>query len=279
VADLLVFKGAPVDAGNGKGETPLHLAAQMGNTEMCRRLITSKANVNLRARNRWTPLHYAAASGQKDAATLLLEKGADIDASTDSASGTPLYMAASQRHKEVVKLLVDKGADVSASSTDLLYYAAWRGYKELAEACIKKGANVNAKSPGPWGGDAVALYVFYDDGPDSWGDVLELLLAHGADPNANDGSWSLLHYAVYEDISIVRNLLDKGANPNVIDTGGKSPLHYAAEEGRRPAVELLIARGADLNTKDYEGRTPLSLAKEKGHNEIVDLLRKHGAKE
>jgi len=272
VADLLVLKGAPVDVGNSKGETPLHLAAQMGHTDLCRRLISSKANVNFRARNKWTPLHYAAASGQKDAATLLLEKGADIDAS--AGGRTPLYMAASRRHKEVVKLLVDRGADVSASSTDLLYNAAWRGYKELAEACIKKGANVNSKA---WG-DAVALFVFYDDGDDSWGDVLELLLAAGANPNANDGSWSLLHYAVYEDISIVRNLLDKGANPNVIDGGGKSPLHYAAEEGRGPAVELLIAKGANVNARADHSQTPLSLAEGGGYRQIVDLLRKHGAK-
>jgi ankyrin repeat protein/beta-lactamase regulating signal transducer with metallopeptidase domain len=273
VADLLIFKGARVDAENSKGETPLHLAAKMGHTEMCRRLISSKANVNPRAQDGSTPLHYATASGQKDAATLLLKKGADIDA---SASGrTPLNLAARERHKEVVKLLVDKGADVSASSTDLLYYAAWCGYKELAEACIKKGADVNSKA---WR-YPVALFVFYDYGPDSWGDVLELLLAHGADPDAKENSdWSLLHYAVYEDINLVRMLLDRGANPNVIDAGGKSPLHWAAREGRLPQVELLIAQGADPHVKDYEGRTPLSLAKEKGHNEIVELLREHGVK-
>jgi ankyrin repeat protein len=245
----------------------------MGHTASCRRLISRKANVNVRARNEWTPLHYAAASGKTDAAAVLLEKGADINAS--ARGRTPLEIAAREKHRDVVKLLVAKGADVSASSTDLLYLAAWHGYRELAEACINKGANVNSRA---WG-DPVSLWVFYDDSENSWGDVLELLLAHGADPNANEGAWSLLHYAVYEETSIVRNLLDKGANPNVIDAGGRSPLHYAAQEGQKPAVELLIAHRANPDVKDHDGRTPSSYAKEKGHNEIVEFLRQHGAKE
>ena len=44
-------------------------------------------------------------------------------------------------------------------------------------------------------------------------------------------------------------------------------------------VELLIGHGAEVNVKDYEGQTPLWSANENGHTEIVELLKKHGAKE
>jgi ankyrin repeat protein len=56
-------------------------------------------------------------------------------------------------------------------------------------------------------------------------------------------------------------------------------LYFAVLRGHKDVAELLIAKGADVNVKNNQGRTPLSLAKKKGHNEIVELLRKHGAKE
>jgi len=292
VAELLLLKGASVGAQNNRGETPLHLAAQMGHTDLCRLLIAAKGDVNLRTQNGWTPLHYAADSGQKAAAALLLEKGADMDAK-DRRATTPLEVAASeletgdgasdatkmdaaatQRYRDVMKFLIDEGADVS--SADLLYHVVWRGEKEITEALIKKGANVNTVSRS-WGGYPVPLYASWSGNPA----VLELLLAHGANPNADDGGWSLLHYEIWaDDARMAGVLLDKGANPNyTVFPGCQSPLQLAAQLGRQAQVELLIARGADPNLKDYDGRTPLSLAKEKGYGEIVEFLRQHGAKE
>jgi ankyrin repeat protein len=80
---------------------------------------------------------------------------------------------------------------------------------------------------------------------------------------------------------MTKMLLDKGANPNIVErTEGQTPLHRVAVRGRKKAVaEMLLAHGADMNTRDWYGKTPLSLAKENGHAEIVELLRKHGAEE
>jgi len=44
-------------------------------------------------------------------------------------------------------------------------------------------------------------------------------------------------------------------------------------------AEAVCAKGAEVNLQDWRGQTPLSLAKQKGHNSIVELLRKHGAEE
>ena len=126
--------------------------------------------------------------------------------------------------------------------------------------------------------DPLSLYAVWEQKPD----ILELLLANGADPDAKDeAGWSLLHYtAVSGYADMTRHLLNKSANPNVKENQwSRTPLHWAAERDHKSVVEMLISHGADVNTRDYDGRTALSLSKEGGHAEIVELLRKHGAKE
>ncbi len=88
-----------------------------------------------------------------------------------------------------------------------------------------------------------------------------------------------MHYAAY-DGDMTKMLLEKGANPNIVEREmGQTPLHWAAFRGRKTAAEMLLAHGANVDTRDWYGKTPLSLAKENGHTEMVELLKKHGAKE
>ena len=65
------------------------------------------------------------------------------------------------------------------------------------------------------------------------------------------------------------------------DHGGTAPLYYAAQQGNKKAVKLLLAHGADINVRvrQDQGKTALQVATERGHKEIADLLREHGARE
>ncbi len=148
IIELLIAKGADVNAKRDDGETPLHQAASKGRKEIIELLITKGADVSAKSDDGWTPLHQAAYKGHKEIAELLIDKGPDVNAMSDDG-WTPLHQAAYEGHKEIAELLIDKGADVNAMS-DIgrtpLYWAADSGYKEIIELLIAKGADVNAKT-------------------------------------------------------------------------------------------------------------------------------------
>ena len=85
-----------------------------------------------------------------------------------------------------------------------------------------------------------------------------------------DEGETALHWAVSRrHVEIVTMLLDAGANPNVPDNDGYTPLHDVAEMGdcppARTMLEALLTAGADLNWREKNGRTPSDLAESMGH--------------
>jgi hypothetical protein len=107
---LLRYPGTNVDAPAMNGNTALMMAAFKHNKPAAEALIAKGAAVN---RPGWTPLHYAAASGDDDIARLLLAHGAKVDAQSPPASGkyTPLMMAAREGHQDSALFLLGQGAD------------------------------------------------------------------------------------------------------------------------------------------------------------------------
>ena len=77
---------------------------------------------------------------------------------------------------------------------------------------------------------------------------------------------------------MVHLLLDEGADPNIADRYGETPLLLAAEEGHQNVVQLLIANGADANMTDLEGNAPQSVAEQMGNMVIAIILRDHNRK-
>ncbi|KAK0721680.1 hypothetical protein B0T26DRAFT_739157 [Lasiosphaeria miniovina] len=76
--------------------------------------------------------------------------------------------------------------------------------------------------------------------------------------------------------AVVKLLLEKGADTEVKDKGGWTPLSWAAEQGHEAVVKLLLEKGADTEVKDKFGRTPLSWVAEGGHEAVVKLLLEKG---
>jgi ankyrin repeat protein len=107
-------------------------------------------------------------------------------------------------------------------------------------------------------------------------DVAAVLLNHGADPNATDGSDStpLTMVAGAGNAATVTRLLEHGARVNTPDKNQDTPLIEAASYGRTDVINVLLDNGANPNIKGRNGRTALAVAKDIG---TADLLLSHGA--
>lgn len=110
---------------------------------------------------------------------------------------------------------------------------------------------------------------------------VKLLLARGADPNlADNAGWTPLHYAAWfgSGTVILTELLDHGARIDARNDRGITPLYFAAATGHDPQVRLLLARGADRSIASNSGYTPLRVAQVKGLDAIAALLDPQAAR-
>jgi serine/threonine protein kinase len=100
-------------------------------------------------------------------------------------------------------------------------------------------------------------------------------------------SGSLLHCAIeHRQIEIIKELLDRGADINSLNSDSSSPIYHAIDScchtddmktAEMKIVSLLLEKKANINIKDRDGRTPLRLAVEKLNHSLFDKLVKHGA--
>lgn len=128
----------------------------------------------------------------------------------------------------------------------------------------------------PDGFTALGLAAFFGNLP-----VLEWLLQQGADPNLaaqNQMAVRPIHSAAAnrapdKALTIVRLLVAYGAQVNVAQRGGWTPLHQAADHGNLQLVEFLLEAGADRTLKSSDGRTPREMALDKGFGPTADRLK------
>ena len=195
-----------------------------------------------------TALHSASHEGHLLAVRTLLLHGVGVNV-RGYAERTPLMMASSNGHRDVVQCLLDNGANVNlrASNNDTsLCYAARSRHKDVVRVLLEHSADVNAMGAT---GTAIhnALVEYYLPRRAKGGllPVVQLLLGHGANPNAQD---------IYH---------------------GETPLHQVARPGLESGLDLarvLLDHGADVDVKDNNGQTPLQMALKYGEVEIAQLL-------
>jgi ankyrin repeat protein len=148
VAELLIAQSTiRVEVRTPKGESPLMLAAVKGKLGLCAQLIAREADVN---KPGWTPLHYAATSGNAAVVQLLLDHYAYIDAESPNGS-TPLMMAAMYGSLDAVKLLLQAGADPALKNAQGLTALDFARKGQHADAVDLIAASIRGKKQeGAW---------------------------------------------------------------------------------------------------------------------------------
>jgi ankyrin repeat protein len=279
-ADLLIRAGARVDAANDLGATPLWIASRNGSAVMVRRLLQAGAHPNVALLLGETPLMAASHSGNPDVVAQLIEKGASVNA-RGARGQTALMWAVSEQHPGVVQVLLSHGADIQARSDVLsqmmaapphgkpeynrmipfggetaLVFAARVGDLASAKLLLAAGANVNDKDA--WGVSAMVLAAH-----SGFTEMVAYLLDQGADANAIGPGFTALHEAIMRrDVTMVKALLDHGANPN-------TPLQTWTPE-RRSSADFNFAPA-------IVGATPFWLAARFAEPEVMRLLASRGA--
>ena len=261
-------KGVDINSKDSEyGGTPLHFAAYGGALNVVKFLLANEAEVNVGNNQGWTALFYASDEGHLHVVEFLIDSNANVEWRDNNLRRADYH---SRNHKEIASLLVglieesifksselgdidsvkqflDAGFQVDMPSElgTALHYAIHANHKEVAELLISRGADVNAKN---WWGRSPLFFV------NGSLNLVELLVENGADIDAKDSTGStVLHYESLRKMpsfggrprpSIVAvELLRLGANVNIRDDNGSTPLDWAYSMRRMQNVSLLLDNG------------------------------------
>jgi len=292
---FLLANGDDPNRRDAGGQTPLHVAAAQGRNGVLEQLLKSGAEINAADATGKTPLMDAALVGHSDSVKALLAANANPDL-LDNQGRTALSYAAEKGPVDSVQALLAATADPNLGQQDLPLAAAVKaGQLDIAETLLRGGANPNlagkfsreVSAPGigqpgtRYGnfGPYLPLQIAVADGNAA---MIKLLLKYKADASATD-PWtkpprSLLFYALApKDIDLLKAFLEAGANPNVVDGEGQSPLMKAASPQSNEIAALLVAAGAEIKIADRVGRTALVLAVAYENKHLTALLLSKGA--
>jgi ankyrin repeat protein len=239
-----------------------------------------------------TPLHYAVMCGNEGVEILkmLLRPWPRASPNVrDSGGRTPLHYAAMADNDAAVKILLEHYADPTIkdiSGKTPLDYAREHG-DNYTTYLLRRWEHIWRLAAGrkPVDPDAVCHRARCTDifKASRFGYLLcvKKLIERGADPNVRDYlGYTPLHFAAYEGhAEVARLLLNHGADPNAKTISGETPLHLAVMHTSMycDVVQVLLERGADPNAKSSTGFTPLHLAAFRGNRCAVELLLKYGA--
>ncbi|KAM0151017.1 hypothetical protein ACHAQE_008675 [Botrytis cinerea] len=275
---LLLEKGADIYCREFNSQTLLIKAIQYGHEKIVELLLEKGADIDFRDSSNQTPLMKAVHYGYEKIVELLLEKGADIDC-RDSGNRTPLIKAAYCGQKKIVELLLEKGADIDyrdSNNRTPLIMAVYYGHEKMVELLLEKGAEVNCVDFQ----DETPITNAIICGHTS---IASLLLGKGArfDCEKDIFRTALLEASQFGREEMAKFLLQSGMNANLRDKNelslGWTPLMHAAVRGHESIVKLLLEYGAEINAKCGDGLTSLDQAVVVGSMVIVDLLLKRGA--
>jgi ankyrin repeat protein len=322
VVQLLITSGADIEPKGGHQYSPLQHACMKLNLEVVKILINAKVNVNAIGEEPTSALALAVdwgdngailqllldaganlnlrewpdinllrmACGSWDGAKngngvvvkMLLDHGADIHYRQDTGD-TALALAVGSGNLPAVRLLVEEGASLSTQNRkrrtllmEACCYGGDQDREEIVRHLINNGAEINAQLEENPERNALCTSLAKGAGAT----IVRLLLERGADPNLAGGREKMpLQIASEADGSdeVIALLLRYGANENGLLWHCSTALQEAAFMGRDTIVALLLDRGANVNQIAGQYSTALCAAAYCGHVKVVRRLLSNGA--
>jgi ankyrin repeat protein len=306
VRELLRVK-PDVNAAQADGTTALHFAVRANDIELVRTLL--RAGANAKATNRYgiAPITLAATNGSAEALDALLKAGAS--ANTQTAEGEPVIMTAARTgNAAAVKLLVSRGADVNAREKwfgeTAVMWAAAENHADAIRILAESGADINAKStvidapvlefprsggpnsPFPRGGWTALMFAAREGALDAARALAEL----GANLNVaalpqtdiplkpeefksaeqGVGTTALVFAIINVHYDLAAVLLEKGADPNVVDIAGMGALYAAVDMN---SLQWVQGRPAPILTDTLDGVDVVKRLLDRGANPNARLKR------
>lgn len=298
VLDFLVAKGADINRVDDAGLTPLMTAVISNHSQKplvlkyLGRFLTFKPKLDLqqikpRAGGE-SALHLAAHAGFVEGIQMLLDHGANLDLASLTMGRTALATAVVAKQLEAARCLLKRGAKTELADKSAftpLMLAVIKAEPDMVRTLVEGRALTEFRAPGHNHTPLVAAAANLD--PFNHGKcmtIIKILLDAKADINfqASDGRTALMAAAASSNqgqgLATATLLLDRGANPDVANTKGESPLMLAAGNGNEKIVRLLLKKEAKVDLKTGAGETAMSFAQRSGNASIVSLLTAKGAK-
>ncbi|XP_048372878.1 protein TANC2 isoform X2 [Sphaerodactylus townsendi] len=263
------------------------------NIKVSRLLILGGANVNYRTEvlNNAPILCVQSHLGYTEMVALLLEFGANVDASSESGL-TPLGYAAAAGYLSIVVLLCKRRAKVDHLDKNgqcALVHAALRGHLEVVKFLIQCDWAMAGQHQGVFKKSQAIQQALIAAASMGYAEIVSYLLdlpekdeeeVERAQINSFDSLWgetALTAAAGRGKLDVCRLLLEQGAAVAQANRRGVVPLFSAVRQGHWQIVDLLLTHGADANMADKQGRTPLMMASSEGHLDTVEFLLTQGA--
>jgi len=256
----LIDHSADPNLARSSGETPLMTAAHSGNVDVVKLLLAHDANVNAKENTRGqTALMLSVAENHEDVARVLIENHADVKARSKNRF-TAFQFAVQQGNLAIARMLLAAGADVNETAPDGI------------------GGDTNARRLFKPNTEAGALLTAIDSGHQ---EMAKFLIDNGADVNQHGAGRTPLHSAIQQTMpELVKLLLAKGADPNArlerpmpllsrglnaltgmpVSMIGATSFWLAADYGDAATMRLLIAAHADPLIVTKDKTTPLMAA-------------------
>lgn len=275
-----------------------YAAVKQNDLAVIKILLSKKVEINVKDQDGKTATHIAAEKGYLSVLRFLISQGAN-DEATDNQGQTPLHLAAKNNRFSVVKFLIkqgnhfdckdccgctplDRAIENDSLESFMIIFVNVGLYKNIEvtadpiTSMIKKAVDFNSINilnhllcsyPDKLNGiinkqNSDGETFIHTAAINNNADIIELLIASGADANVKDiDEVTPLHLtAVYNSIEAAKALIKNGAIINAEDGQEESPLHLSAMHNKVEITNYLAANGANVDSKNPEGETPLHYA-------------------